>query len=123
MSFCTNCGKQMNDGDMFCPACGSGVSSTRGTTPQYTSAPQYNGAPQYTYAPLAGVSDKDWLTALLLSILVGGLGVHRFYVGKIGTGVLWLLTAGVFGIGVIIDIIMIVTGSFTDEHGRVLKQR
>ncbi len=43
-------------------------------------------------------SKKDWTTALLLSIFLGGLGIHRFYVGKTGTGVLWLLTGGLFGI-------------------------
>lgn len=59
---------------------------------------------------------KSKITALLLCIFLGGLGVHRFYVGKIGTGILWLLTGGLFGIGTIVDIIMIATGSFKDAN-------
>ena len=72
------------------------------------------------------VSEKDWLTTLLLCIFLGGLGIHRFYVNKPLTAVLWLLTAGCFGVGVIIDICSIASGSFTDGDGAVIlseKQR
>lgn len=64
-------------------------------------------------------SDKDRLVATLLT-LVGSLGIHRFYVGKIKTGVLYLLTGGLLGIGVLIDFIMIVCGSFTDKEGKLI---
>ena len=63
-------------------------------------------------------SPKNKTVALLLCIFVGGLGIHRFYVGKIGTGVLWLLTAGCFGIGALVDLIMIACGTFTDSDGK-----
>jgi TM2 domain-containing membrane protein YozV len=71
-------------------------------------------------APVAGKSDKDKITALLLCIFLGWLGIHRFYVGKIGTGIVWLLTCGVFGIGIIIDIILIAVDKFKDKEGNVL---
>ena len=66
-------------------------------------------------------SEKDWLTTLLLCIFLGGIGVHRFYVGKIGTGILQLLTAGGCGIWVLIDLIMIIPGSFTDKDGKKIQ--
>ncbi|NLM84861.1 MAG: TM2 domain-containing protein [Clostridiales bacterium] len=66
------------------------------------------------------VSPKSRLVALLLCFFLGALGVHRFYVGKVGTGVLWLLTAGLGGIGVLVDFIMICVGSFTDKSGYFL---
>ena len=69
------------------------------------------------------VSEKDWLTTLLLCIFLGGIGVHRFYVGKIGTGILWLFTLGFFGIGSLIDLIMIVCGNFKDANGKVVKNK
>lgn len=63
---------------------------------------------------------KSKMVALLLCIFLGGLGIHRFYVGKIGTGIIWLLTGGCFGIGYIVDLVMIATGKFTDKAGNAL---
>jgi len=69
------------------------------------------------YVP-EGVSPRSRLIALILCILVGFLGIHRFYVGKWGTGVLMLLTGGLLGIWVIIDIILIAVGAFRDKENR-----
>lgn len=62
-------------------------------------------------------SDKNWLATLLLCLFLGGIGVHRFYVGKVGTGILQLITVGGCEIWALIDLIMIITGSFTDKDG------
>ena len=68
-----------------------------------------------------GKSDKSNTVALLLCFFIGFLGVHRFYVGKIGTGVLQLVTLGGLGIWALIDFIMIVLQKFTDSEGNTLK--
>ena len=67
------------------------------------------------------VSDKSRLAAALLCWFLGTLGIHRFYVGKIGTGIIWLLTGGILGIGALIDFIIIVVGSFRDKEERILE--
>ena len=69
-----------------------------------------------------GSSPKKRLVALLLCFFLGCLGVHRFYVGKIGTGVLQLVTLGVFGIWAFIDLIMIICGAFKDKEGQPLTE-
>lgn len=65
-------------------------------------------------------SEKKGLVALVLCLFVGALGLHSFYVGKVGVGIAQLLTLGGFGIWVLIDLILIVTGSYTDNEGKVL---
>jgi TM2 domain-containing membrane protein YozV len=70
---------------------------------------------------LQNKSEKSWIATLLLCFFLGCLGVHRFYAGKIGTGVLQLLTWGGFGIWVLIDFILIIVGSFTDSEGKPIK--
>ena len=64
---------------------------------------------------------KSRIVALFLCIFLGVLGVHRFYAGKVGTGVLYFLTGGLFALGWIFDIIRIVSGEFLDVNGRPLR--
>ena len=68
----------------------------------------------------AATGPKSWIAALLLCFFVGVLGVHRFYVGKVGTGILMLITLGGFGIWTLIDLIMIAVGKFSDKQGLAL---
>ena len=70
--------------------------------------------------------DRKWLLVhhLLVHVILclGTLGVHYFYVGKIGMGLLYLLTGGLFGIGWIVDIIRIIAGIFRDKDGFYLRE-
>jgi hypothetical protein len=66
------------------------------------------------------VSPKSRLAAALLCFFLGVLGVHRFYVGKIGTGLLQLFTGGGLGIWYLVDFVLVVIGRFRDAEGRLL---
>ena len=77
------------------------------------------GVQRYPPAPRK-ISSKNYTQVLLMAIFLGFLGVHRFVVGKTGTGVLWLLTAGVFGVGWFVDIVWILGNCFDDCNGAIL---
>ena len=66
------------------------------------------------------MSEKKALKVFLLCLLLGPFGAHRFYVGKLGTGVLALLTLGVVGIWTLVDLFLIATNRFRDRDGRVI---
>ena len=72
--------------------------------------------------PISGSSHYK-TPAILLCLLgfIGLSGLHRFYTGKIGTGLLYLLTGGFFGIGTIIDLILILVNHFYDKNGNNLQ--
>ena len=67
-------------------------------------------------------SDKDWLTAVLLSLFVGWLGIDRFYLGYTGLGIAKLLTLGFFGIWALIDLVLIIMGRLPDSNGLPLRR-
>jgi TM2 domain-containing membrane protein YozV len=95
MKFCAHCGNELLDEAVVCVKCGCAV----------------NQIPK-------NASEKDWLTTLLLALFLGGIGIHRFYVNKIGTGIIMILLCwtGISVIWAIIDIIMIATGKFKDKN-------
>jgi TM2 domain/zinc-ribbon domain len=102
---CERCGAQLLPDAVYCGRCGHPIGSPyrrRGFDP---------------YEPASAYSR---LVALLLCFFLGYLGLHRFYVGKIGSGTLWLITGGLFGIGWLIDLILIASGRFRDYTGRPL---
>jgi TM2 domain-containing membrane protein YozV len=93
MVHCRACGKQLHSSAAACPGCGA------------------------VQTP-AGGSDKRILPAALLCFFLGVFGVHRFYAGKVGTGLLQLFTLGGLGVWALIDFILIVAGTFTDSDGK-----
>ena len=85
------------------------------STPQY---PNQAAANQQYAAP-----QKRFLVTWLLALLLGTFGIDRFYLGKIGTGIVKLITLGGLGIWTLIDIILVLAGAQHDKQGRPLEGR
>jgi len=121
--FCRNCGKELAEGAEFCTSCG--VRPLKGN--KYCNNCGAETLPEAEVCVKCGVrlggaqgEGKNWLVALILSIVVGEFGIDRFYLGLIGTGILKLITIGGFGIWWLIDLILIATNTLKDSEGRPL---
>ena len=110
--FCVRCGGDMRFDDRFCRNCGWDANYAHGAAPP----PPAARPPRAPLPP--NTSDRNRLTTLLLCVLLGPFGAHRFYLGKAGTGVLWLVTFGILGLGVVFDLVMIATGECRDIEGK-----
>ena len=66
-------------------------------------------------------SVKNYGVTLGLAIILGAVGAHRLYVGKVGTGIVYLFTAGLFLIGWVVDIFTVLFGNFTDKTGSFIR--
>lgn len=108
--FCEFCGNKVHIDAVMCPKCGRQLEELK-TEKAENLNPQVaiNNSNQVVNTIRAGYGTKEcdkWI-AFLLCLFLGGLGAHKFYEGKIGIGILYLLTAGLFGIGWLIDTIVI----------------
>jgi len=97
-AFCSSCGATIKREAEICPRCGVRQKNSSGS------------------------ASEKYTTLLWLSILLGEFGVDRFYVGKIGTGLLKLVTGGGCLVWWIIDVILILSGKFTDSNGNVIEK-
>ena len=103
--FCTSCGAIIKKEAEICPNCGV---RNRAAPPPGPVIPE-------------NASEKDWLTALLLCIFLGGLGVHRFYLGRIASGICMILFGWLtFGIWWLVDLILVACGRFKDAEGKLV---
>ena len=101
--YCTYCNATVSENNQFCQNCGARIIQKAPLDPAVAEKRRQK---------------KSGKTALILCILFGFLGIHRFYVGKKGTGILALLTAGGLGIWTLIDLILIIQNKFKDKKGR-----
>ena len=105
--FCKHCGQKVMEAAVICPHCGCQIEEVKKTeqpsivinnsNANMNTNTNINGGP-------VGKPKNKWV-ALLLCFFFGYLGAHKFYEGRIGAGILYILTVGIFGIGALIDFI------------------
>jgi len=110
-NICTQCGSSFEPGVELCPNCNAKIDSDS----------SHDIASQSLAQPSMIESTKSPVINLLLCLFLGMFGAHRFYVGKIGTGLLMLITFGGLGIWYLVDLISIVTNKFEDSKGHRLE--
>ena len=129
--FCRNCGKELIGTPEICVGCGarplvgSSFCQACGAETNALAEICIKCGARLGKAEAVDISSKSQLTTTLLCILpawiVGIAGIHRFYLGKIGTGIAMLLTLGGLGIWTLIDFIYVVSGSMKDKEGKLIK--
>lgn len=122
--FCQHCGEQIDKECVVCPKCGKQVGEISNNDKNIIINNNNNANAVANNMGFGNmISPKSRLVALLLCLFLGWLGVHRFYAGKIGTGILMILLMFVYigAIWLIVDLIMIAVGAFTDKNGFKIK--
>lgn len=132
---CKHCGAEVGSEYRLCPYCRTEL--------EYPTQNQNNGGGQPTIIVQNVISNENAVSnrnnvgyavrgiacspksknlTLILAIVLGFVGAHRFYVGKVGSGIVWLFTCGGFFFGYIYDIIKVLSGTFKDGNGLPIKK-
>ena len=131
--YCKFCGQVIDADCVVCPKCGKQVEELKYSKPDniiinnnnnVSSSASASASASVGFGAMSNVSTKSWLTTLLLCLFLGVIGIHRFYVGKIGTGILMILLhmTGISAIWAVIDLILIILGKFKDKQGLLIKR-
>ncbi len=131
---CKHCGAEVGSEYRLCPYCRTEIeypinSQSSGNQPTIivqnivSNENTVSNRNNVGYAARGVVcSPKSKKLTLILAIALGFFGIHRFYVGKVGSGIVWLFTGGVFFFGYIYDIIKVLSGTFKDGNGLPIKK-
>ena len=115
--YCKNCGQQIDDKAAVCIHCGVATKDPV-QQPQQPQQPVVNVVNNNVNNNGFYYKRKNKWVAFFLCLFLGEFGIHRFYVGKAGTGLIWLFTFGLFGLGWLVDLIVILVGGFRDKAGQ-----
>lgn len=108
--FCSHCGRSIDAQAVICPLCGCQVEQMTAATPNIVINNANNNTntqvQKQTTTPVVvmGHPKNKWV-AVLLCLFLGALGGHKFYEGKVGMGILYCLTGGLFAVGIVVDLI------------------
>ena len=127
MKVCVKCGQQLNGSESYCPVCGAPADTSQNTGSSNQSQNNYNQYNAVPNTPPPGYAPKSRLIAVILGILLGGYGVHNFYLGFTTKAVIQIIvtviTCGIGGIwGFVEGILILCRHINTDAYGVQLKQ-
>ena len=104
--FCKHCGESIDKECIICPKCGKQVEELSNNANNGNIVINNTANASATVVHVGGKPKNKWV-AFLLCLFLGEFGFHKFYEGRVGMGILYLFTLGLFGIGWIIDIIIL----------------
>lgn len=118
--FCKHCCQIIDSDCVVCPKCGKQVENLNSYGGNANGPIIINNNGGYNNV----VSPKSWLVTLLLCLFVDVFGIHRFYAGKIGTGIIMLLICwtGISAIWAFVDLILIILSKFKDSQGLLIQR-